>query len=78
MAISQEPLPDTDENEGRDAARRLRHRAPSRTTSLTSVNAEQRPKISLDIEETGETEVVTRPGLACRFQVRNSLKRKLS
>ena len=66
MAISQEPLPETDEMEERDAARRLRRRAPSRTTSLTSVNAEHQPRISLDSDE---SEVVTRPGVACHFKV---------
>ena len=48
------------------SAQQMRERAPSRSTSLTSVRAENVVKINL---ENDEGKVVVKPGLACRFRV---------
>ena len=44
----------------------MRQRAPSRSTSRTSVRAEEQIKINLDIED--EEEFTTKPGVACHFR----------
>ena len=44
----------------------MRQRSLSRATSLASIRADEVVRINLDEDE--DEEIVTRPGLACRFR----------